>query len=161
MTPMVGLGFAALFLVRPPVEATVPVEALPFEPAAWKAMATTKLEVVEDGRTVVYGGVPLAIVLKDHLKGPNRMRDLRALVDAAILLNAKDDYHAVVSAAAVAMDPDGKKYLLAFTKDGQPLAEDRGPAELIVPGDTEHVRWIWQIASLNLVHLKNAAKAGR
>ena len=69
------------------------------------------------------------------------------------LVKASDGYQAAVSAAAVAMDPKGERYLLALRRDGQPLAKGQGPVRLIIPGDPQRVRWVRMVDSLRLVRL--------
>ncbi|HWE37412.1 MAG TPA: molybdopterin-dependent oxidoreductase [Isosphaeraceae bacterium] len=129
------------------------VEPLPFDPAAWKTLPRVEVKVTERGKPVVYAGVPLAVALGGKLKGDTPMAGLRGLADAVVLVRAEDGYQAAVSAAAVAMDTKGGRFLLALERDGQPLDKGQGPVRLIVPGDPEHVRWVRQVASLDLVRL--------
>lgn len=149
--------FAALVVslaigLAPPT-ITVTEEPLPFDPKAWETAPQVELRVTEEGKPAVYSGVPLALVLKDRLKGDNSMASLRALSDSVILVKASDGYQAAVSAAAVAMDPKGERYLLALRRDGQPLAKGQGPVRLIVPGDPKRVRWVREINALRLIKL--------
>ena len=81
------------------------------------------------------------------------MAGLRMLSDAVILVRGADGYQAAVSAAAVAMDPKGLKFLLALDRDGKPLDKGQGPVRLIVPGDPKHARWVKDVASVRLVRL--------
>ena len=77
------------------------------------------------------------------------MAQIKELADAVVTVEAADGYRVAYSAAALAMDEDGSKYLLAFTKDGKPLG-DEGPARVIVPGEAKHVRWIRNVKSAEL-----------
>ena len=129
------------------------VEPLPYNVAELKAMPRVELTVMEDGNKITYSGVPLSYLLKAHLTGSNRMADLRKLSDAAILIQAKDNYQAVFSAVEAAMDTDGTKYLIAFERDGRPLDDKQGPAKMIVPGDPIKVRWIRMIDKVSLVRV--------
>ena len=81
------------------------------------------------------------------------MTGLKALSDAVILIRAADNYQVAYSAAAVAMDPKGERYLLATARDGKALDGDRAPARMIVPGDPKHARWIRGVSSIRLVRL--------
>ena len=81
------------------------------------------------------------------------MAALRSLSDAVNLVRASDGYQAAVSAAAVAMDPKGERFLLALARDGKPLDEGQGPVRLVIPGDPQRVRWVRRIASCHLVRL--------
>jgi DMSO/TMAO reductase YedYZ molybdopterin-dependent catalytic subunit len=144
-----------LLVVGPvPETISVPTEQLPFDPAAWASSPQVDMEVKEDGKPVVYTGIPLARVLGEHLNGAGTMAELRRLSDAVILVKARDRYQAAVSAASVAMDPKGERYLLALKRDGKPLGEDQGPARLVIPGDPRRVRWVRMISSLQLVRLQ-------
>jgi DMSO/TMAO reductase YedYZ molybdopterin-dependent catalytic subunit len=129
------------------------VEPLAFDPAAWKALPRVEAKVTERGRAVTYSGIPLATVLTDKLKGDTPMAGLRSLADAVVLVRAEDGYQAAVSAAAVAMDKKGERFLLALERDGQPLDKAQGPVRLIVPGDPERVRWVRQVSGIDLVRL--------
>ncbi len=128
-------------------------EALPFDVATLKAQPRVELKVVVGDKTTTYSGVPLARLLKAQMSGANVMADLRKLSDGAIILRAKDDYVAVVSAVEAALDEKGEKYLIAFDQDGKPLSDEQGPAKLIVPGDSMPVRWVRMISSITLVRI--------
>ncbi len=132
---------------------TVTVEPLKFDPAALKALDQKQVTVTEKGNRVVYEGVPLRAMLADQLKGGNAMVNMRDLSDAVILVRASDDYQTAVSAAEVAMDESGDRYLLALSVDGKPLSREHGPVKLIVPGDGDRVRWVRMISELSLVRM--------
>jgi hypothetical protein len=93
-------------------------------------------------------------VLKERLPGKGTMAELRALADSVILVKAADGYQAAISAAAVAMDPKGERFLLALRRDGQPLDKGQAPVRLVVPGDPQHIRWVRMISGLELVTLR-------
>ncbi|MBV8230870.1 MAG: molybdopterin-dependent oxidoreductase [Planctomycetaceae bacterium] len=133
--------------------APISIEPLPFAPEAWKRAAQVEVRVTEGGEPTVYSGIPLALVLDEQLRGSNRMAALRSLSDAVILVRASDGYQAAVSAAAVAMDPKGERFLLALARDGKPLGDRHGPVRLVIPGDPQRVRWVRMVASLHLVRL--------
>jgi DMSO/TMAO reductase YedYZ molybdopterin-dependent catalytic subunit len=137
----------------------VPVDALPFDLDAWRRADRVEVRIQEEGKPVVYTGVPLATVLEPRLRGSNRMAALRALADAVILVQAADGYQAAVAAVAVAMDPKGERYLLALARDGKPLDERQGPVRLIVPGDPQRVRWVRGVNALRLVQLNTIKPA--
>ncbi|SIO65433.1 Oxidoreductase molybdopterin binding domain-containing protein [Singulisphaera sp. GP187] len=150
---MTSLLVLSLCLGLAPSSATAKVEALPFDPSAWKSSPQVELRVTESGKPVTYTGVPLATVLKDRLAGKPAMAALRSLSDQVILVSAADGYRVAVSAAAAAMDPKGERYLLALKRDGQPLGDQQGPVRLIVAGDPMHVRWVRMVSSLSLVKI--------
>lgn len=141
----------------PPEEITATSESLAFDPAslAKSDRPRVKLQVDEDGKAVAYAGVPLRVVLESKLagRGADAMKDLRGLSDAVLLVRGSDGYQAAVSAAAVAMDEVGDRFLLALERDGRPLGEGQGPVRLIVPGDARRVRWVREVSAIDLVRL--------
>jgi Oxidoreductase molybdopterin binding domain len=146
--------FAAIALVLALSDtATVQVESLKFDPAAIAKASQVEVKVMEQGKAVTYKGVPLRSLLADRLKGPNTMADLRGLADAVLVVRAPDDYQAAISAAEVAMDETGLKYVLAIERDGKPLDAKQGPVKLIVPGDSQHVRWVRMVSGVDLVRM--------
>ncbi len=139
--------------------ATVQVESLTFDVAALKALPRVEVRVKEGEKTTVYKGVPLRALIANRLNGANAMADLRGLSDAVLLVRATDDYQVAVSAAAVAMDETGERYLVAFERDGSPLGEKEAPAKLIIPADSHHVRWVRNMSGVDLVRMpRKAAK---
>lgn len=149
---MNGVAVALIGLVL----AQIPtVEDLPFDPETLPDRPRVEVRVMEGGATSVYAGVPLRVVLEDRIKGPGKMAALRALADAVLLVRGADGYQAALSAAAVAMDEKGERFLLAEARDGEALGEDQGPVRLVVPGDPERVRWVRKVTSIALVRLKD------
>lgn len=137
--------------------ATVQVEGLKFDPASiQKAASQVEVKVMEGGEAVTYKGAPLRSLLADRLKGPNAMADLRGLADSVLVVRASDDYQAALSAAEVAMDESGQKYLLATERNGKPLDPKQGVVKLIVPGDPQHVRWVRMVSGVDLVRMPKA-----
>ncbi len=167
LTTLALAATAALGLARTaPDEITVTVESLPFDPAALARSdrPPVRIQVEEDGKAVVYSGIPLRVVLESKLagRGADAMKDLRRLSDSVLLVRGSDGYRAAVSAAAVAMDEKGDRFLLALERDGRPLGEGQGPVRLVVPGDARRVRWVRAVSAIDLVRLSEAgAKAGR
>jgi hypothetical protein len=143
----------------PSISATV--EALPLDLATWKSRPQVEVRVPEDGKVAVYSGVPLRVVLESKLGGPNEMAALRNVSDAVLLVRATDNYRTAVSAVAVAMDKKGERYLLALTKDGQPLGENQGPIRLITTADPERVRWVRMVNGIDLIRLSKPAEQGK
>lgn len=129
------------------------VSPLAFDVAKLKAMPQVELKVNDSGREMTYRGVPLAAVLAGAGGTKRSMAELRSFSGSAILIRAEDDYRTIVSASAVAMDPDGRRYLLASARDGASLDASEGPFKLIVPDDPQHVRWIRNIKSIHLIRL--------
>ncbi len=132
----------------------VTLETLPTKPEALASMPKVEIKVESDGKTVTYSGVALASILSARDKAAPGMAGLRELSDAVILVRGADGYQAAVSAAAVAMDPKGERYLLATSRDGQARA-----GQLIIPADPKHARWVRDVAAIRLVRLKEVVKA--
>jgi hypothetical protein len=148
---MTMVMFATLILAQTP--GPVAVDLLPFDRAALKEMDQVEVRVSEEGRMIVYAGVPLAAILAKKAKDSGTMAGLRTLSDAVLLVRGADGYQAAVSAAAVAMDTKGERFLLAIRRDGMPLGESQGPVRLIVSGDPKHARWVKDVAAIRLVRL--------
>ena len=127
---------------------TVALEVLPVEAALLADLPQAELKVTVDGRTTTYAGVPLAAVLGKRAAPIEGMPGIRDLADAVILVRGEDGYQAAVSAAAVAMDPNGERYLLATRLDGQA----RKP-QLIIPADPKRARWVRDIKAIRLARL--------
>ena len=142
---------ASLILAQAPGPVTS--DRLPFDPAKLGEMVKVEIKLNEDGQVVSYSGVPLASLLETQAKNAGSMAGLRALSDSVLLVRGTDGYQAAVSAAAVAMDPKGERFLLALTRNGKPLEKGEGPVRLIVPADPRHVRWVKDVATVRLVRL--------
>jgi Oxidoreductase molybdopterin binding domain len=147
------LSAIALVVLALSDPATVQVEALKFDVTAIQKASNVEVKVKEKGVETTYKGVPLRFMIESHLKGPNEMADLRNLSDAVLLIKATDGYQAAVSAAEVAMDEAGAKYLLATEKDGKPLADKHGPVKLIIPGDPKPIRSVRMVSGVDLVRM--------
>jgi len=152
---MIPALIASFLITLAPTEITVSAEDISWDLEAWKKLPQVKVSVVEQGKTTVYAGIPLAHLIKTQLPGKNQMVELRALSDTVLVVGATDGYQAVLAATAVAMDPKGERFLLAFERDGKPLGENQGPARLIVPGDPQRVRWVRMVNSLQLIRLNS------
>lgn len=131
----------------------VQVEPLPFDPATLRSLPRCVVEVDEAGVKTSYSGVPLHVVLRRKLEGQPEMQALRSIANAVVVVGASDDYQIALSAAAVAMDSKGERFLIAFDRDGEPLDDTQGPAKLIVTGDPRRVRWVRMMSSVALVRL--------
>jgi hypothetical protein len=142
---------ASLLLAQAPAPSNA--ELLPFDPNKLEGFEKVEVKLMEDGQTVTYTGVALASLLEKQAKGSGTMPGLRLRSDAVLLVRGTDGYQAAVSAAAVAMDPKGGRYLLATAREGKPLEKGQGPVRLIIPGDPKHVRWVKDVATVRLVRL--------
>jgi Oxidoreductase molybdopterin binding domain len=146
---------ATLILAQAPCSVTA--DRLPFDPAKLGELVKVEIKLNEDGQVVTYSGVPLATLLETQAKNVGSMAGLRALSDSVLLVRGTDGYQAAVSAAAVAMDAKGERFLLAMTRNGKPLETGQGPVRLIVPNDPKHVRWVKDVATIRIIRLDKLA----
>lgn len=157
---LLSLVCSVIFAAAP--DPTVRVEPLPFDAAALRAneKARVTVRVTEKGQEASYGGIPLRVLLLGESREKTSMGKLRELADAVVLVRADDGYQAAISAAEIAMDTKGERYVLALEKDGKPLEKPLGPVRLLVPADPEHVRWVRMVSSVELIRLPKVVKAG-
>lgn len=153
---LLSLVCSVIFAAAP--DPTVRVEPLPFDADALRAneKARVTVRVTEKGQETSYGGIPLRVLLLGESREKTSMGKLRELADAVVLVRADDGYQAAISAAEIAMDTKGERYVLALEKDGKPL----GPVRLLVPADPERVRWVRMVSSVELIRLPKVVKAG-
>lgn len=116
-------------------------------------MPHTSVDVKDhDGSSATYEGVSLAELLKaagvpqgEKLRGPG--------MATYILAQAKDGYRVVF--ALPELDPGftEAKVIVAFTRNGKPLAEGQGPLRIIVPQDKRPARWIRMLERIEVVKI--------
>lgn len=119
-------------------------------PATLAKMDQKTLTVKEGEQSIKYYGVPLRAVLATKLGDPKSMAKLRELSDAVLFVRGSDGYRAAVSAAEVAMDEKGERFLLALEREGKPLDERHAPLQLVIPGDPKRVRWVRNVIAVEL-----------
>lgn len=95
--------------------------------------------------TVVHGVRLLAVLEQAGLAERDRL-DWRKAVVIAI---ARDGYRAVFSWPELANTAAGAQVMVAYERDGSPLAAQEGPLALHAPGDTRtgprHVKWLHRV----------------
>jgi hypothetical protein len=64
-----------------------------------------------------------------------------------LLVESKDGYLTVFALAELDSAFTDRTILLADQVDGQPLAPDKGPFRIIVPGEKKHARWTWGVTT--------------
>jgi hypothetical protein len=67
-----------------------------------------------------------------------------------VIVEATDGYRAVFSSAELDPELTDRIFLLADTKDGQPLPPREGPLRIIVPSDKRPARWVRQVKALTV-----------
>lgn len=104
----------------------------------------------KEGKTHRYRGIELRELLKQA--GAPQGKDIHGLVlGQALLVTAADGYKVVF--ALPELDPafTERTVLLADQRDGQPLAAEQGPYQIIVPQEKRPTRWVRQVTSLRVV----------
>jgi DMSO/TMAO reductase YedYZ molybdopterin-dependent catalytic subunit len=109
-----------------------------------------KIELSEkdhDGKEHKFEGVALSDLLKaagvtmgDALRGPNMAQ--------YVLAKSRDGYQVVYALPELDSGFSTKTVLLAFHADGEALPAEKGPLQIIVPGEKKHARWIWGVDSV-------------
>jgi DMSO/TMAO reductase YedYZ molybdopterin-dependent catalytic subunit len=65
-----------------------------------------------------------------------------------VTMGGTDNYQATLSLAEITPDFGHQPVILAYARNGTPLAADEGAIRLIVPGDTLAGRWISSVNSI-------------
>jgi hypothetical protein len=68
-----------------------------------------------------------------------------------VVVEARDDYRVVFSAAELDPGVRDTQVFLAFEKDGEPLGDEVGPFRLVVPSDRRAARWVRQVLRVTVV----------
>ena len=73
---------------------------------------------------------------------------------SCLLVEAADGYRVVI--ALPELDPafTSKQILLAFLRDGKPLAEKEGPYRIVIPDEKRMARWVRQVTTLKIVDVQ-------
>lgn len=111
-------------------------------------MAETRTRMGSQG-TAMYRGV----LLTDVLAAAKVQLDPAVKNDQlarAITAYGSDGYHVTFAYGEIDPDFGAQPILVAFEKDGQPLADSDGAFELIVPGDNLAGRWVKNLVALTV-----------
>jgi DMSO/TMAO reductase YedYZ molybdopterin-dependent catalytic subunit len=85
--------------------------------------------------------------------------DRTPLLRRYLTVSAHDGYRVVISGGEIDPRFGNTPILLAWEKDGQPLAGDEGPLELVVPGDTIASRYVWGVTEIEVLGIESAPEA--
>lgn len=122
-------------------------------PEQLKAFPRTKVEVKEDGRTLVYEGVLVGEILKRA--GVPLGTELRGNAIASyVVASATDGYQVVFSLAELDPGFTSNDIIVADTIDGKPLFAYQGPLRIVAPKDARAARSIRMLQRLEVVRLK-------
>ncbi len=67
-----------------------------------------------------------------------------------VVLTARDGYSVTFSVGELDPSVGAATALLLLSCRGAPLAEERGPVELVVPGDRRRARWIYAVNDISV-----------
>ena len=169
-----GLLIALLLAAAASVEATPPAGARDVFDITGRIWQTLRL-IVDDLRTMptetievawetaggeterhVFRAVPLYAVL--DLAGARFGPERDAAARSCVVAMGWDGYQAV--AAWGEFDPElgDEPVLLGWEQDGRPLAPERRPIHLIVPGDRRDARGVWGLVRLDLRNVDSAPR---
>ena len=122
-------------------------------PEQLKAFPRTKVEIKEDGRTLVYEGVLVGEVLKRA--GVALGTELRGdAIASYVVASAADGYQVVFSLAELDPGFTSNDIIVADTIDGKPLFAYQGPLRIVAPKDARAARSIRMLQRLDVVRLK-------
>jgi hypothetical protein len=117
------------------------------------ALPHQKVSVDDHGKTIVFEGVPLRLVLEKA--GVAFGEDLRGKrLSTCLLVEAADGYKVVF--ALPELDPafTDRVILLADRADGHELDKQAGPFRIVVPGEKRMARWARQVIALKVVQVQ-------
>jgi hypothetical protein len=67
-----------------------------------------------------------------------------------LLVEARDRYRVVFAWAELDTAFMDKPVYLVMKRDGEPLSDEDGPFQLVVPGEKRHARWVRQVTALSI-----------
>ena len=97
--------------------------------------------------TYTYTGALLYTVLQKAGLVPNSSFK-NDLLRQFVTVGATDNYQATVSIAEIDPNFGHEQIILAYARNGKPLAADEGAIRLIVPGDTMAGRWVSNVNTI-------------
>lgn len=118
-----------------------------------KTWPRTKVEIKEEGRTVVYEGVLVGEILKRA--GVPLGPDLRGdAVVSYVLASGSDGYRALYAIAELDPAFTANDIVVADTVDGKALFDYQGPLRIVAPKDMRAARSVRMLQRLDVVRLK-------
>lgn len=119
-----------------------------------EALPHVKVTASEHGSSPVnFEGVTVKSVLeKAGVTFGESLRGKR--LSNCLLVAAADGYRVVI--ALPELDPafTEKQTVLAFLRDGKPLAEKEGPYRIVIPDEKRMARWVRQVTTLRIVDVE-------
>jgi len=140
---------AAVTALRVTGDVTTP---LGLTPDQFKTLPRTKVEVKDEGRTIVYEGVLIGELLK-RAGAPVGEALRRDAMASYVVASASDGYQVVFSLAELDPAMTSNDIIVADTIDGKPLFLYQGPFKIVAPRDARAARSIRLLERLNVVRL--------
>src|SRR5262245_43203950 len=127
--------------------------ALSLTPSDLTSLPRTRVEIKEDGRTLIYEGVLVAEILKRA--GVPLGSELRGdAIASYVVASATDGYQVVFSIGELDPAMTSNEIIIADTIDGKPLFAYQGPFRIVAPKDARGARSVRMLARLEVVRLK-------
>jgi DMSO/TMAO reductase YedYZ molybdopterin-dependent catalytic subunit len=157
--PRMAMPFLLVAFIQPfvmgqtaPGPATLRVEGEVSQPLTLQAADLAAMKHIQvrakdhDGKEHSFSGIPLADILLragaplgSQLRGKNMTKYL--------LIRAKDGYQVIFTLAELDSSFSDRPIILADQVDGTPLPADKGPSQIIAPGEKKHARWTWGVTT--------------
>jgi len=67
-----------------------------------------------------------------------------------VVVEAADGYRALFALAELDSEFRAATPILALSQNGEPLGDDDGPFQVVVPGENRHARWVRQVTCLRI-----------
>ena len=99
------------------------------------------------GHTYSYSGVAVQEILKQAGLSSDR-EEMKDYYSQYVLAIGADGSESVFSMAEIDSILSGQRIILANKINGQPLPEGLGPFRLVVSGEANRVRWLWEVNRL-------------
>jgi len=102
---------------------------------------------------VIFEGVTLKSVLeKAGITFGESMKGKR--LTNCLLVEAADGYRAVIALPEIDPAFTDKQTLLAFLREGKPLADKEGPYRIVIADEKRMARWVRQVTTLRIVDVQ-------
>jgi hypothetical protein len=148
------LGLAALGAQTSPASFTVSGEVE--RPLRWELTALRELPDTpfvipspDPADPLPCRGIPLwGLLARSGIQADTARKNDR--LRRVVVLSARDGYSVTLSVGELDPSVGGSAALLLLSCRGAPLAEERGPVELVVPGDRRRARWIHAVSDISV-----------
>jgi hypothetical protein len=144
-TPAIAELGPATFSITGIDGADVPISAADLYKLPQQTVSTA-----DHGVAVAFQGVLLADVLA-KVAAPVGEAFRKTAASYYVVAEGADGYKAVFSWAEIDPSFSDRRMYIVTKRDGKPLVNDRGPFELIVPGEKRASRWVYQLTALKIL----------